>query len=134
MGRIRGERSLDVYMNGELTGTWTLDREHRFTYAESWWTSSRARSLSLSVENEWLCSRIMEHYGMAVPSCETMVFGKEKVLAVERFDRRLSQDGSWIIRLPQEDICQATGRWEAQKYENEGGPGRFTRPSGRYNF
>ena len=28
----------------------------------------------------------------------------------------------WIARLPQEDLCQATGRPPTQKYESEGGP------------
>ncbi|WP_322887870.1 hypothetical protein ACIOG3_18100 [Yersinia rochesterensis] len=27
-------------------------------------------------------------------------------MIVERFDRRLSNDSRWIVRLPQEDMCQ----------------------------
>lgn len=46
-----------------------------------------------------------------------------KVLVVERFDRQLSNDKTWIIRHPQEDMCQANGVSPALKYENEGGPG-----------
>lgn len=42
---------------------------------------------------------------------------------MERFDRRWSADGSWLVRLPQEDFCQALGISPALKYENEGGPG-----------
>jgi serine/threonine-protein kinase HipA len=44
-------------------------------------------------------------------------------LIVERFDRRLSADGSWILRLPQEDFCQATAVSREQKYEADGGSG-----------
>jgi serine/threonine-protein kinase HipA len=40
---------------------------------------------------------------------------------VERFDRRVA--GGRILRLPQEDFCQATGTSPLVKYENEGGPG-----------
>ncbi len=46
-----------------------------------------------------------------------------KVLVVERFDRRLAPDGSYWLRLPQEDFCQATGTSPEAKYESQGGPG-----------
>ncbi len=79
--------------------------------------------LSTSVENEWLCSKILAAYGIPVAPCEMAVFGEQKVLIVERFDRRLSSDRRWIARLPQEDLCQATGTAGDQKYEADGGPG-----------
>ncbi len=42
--------ALNAWMNGELVGTWTADRAtHAFTYAASWITSPKARSLSLSL-------------------------------------------------------------------------------------
>lgn len=50
-------------------------------------------------------------------------FDEYRVLVVERFDRRLAQDRSWWMRLPQEDLCQATGTPPACKYESDGGPG-----------
>lgn len=76
-----------------------------------------------SVENEWLCSRIMQAFGLPVARCEIMHFEDMKVLAVERFDRRLTADSSWIVRLPQEDFCQATGTSPLHKYQADGGPG-----------
>ncbi|NUX53982.1 type II toxin-antitoxin system HipA family toxin [Paraburkholderia youngii] len=76
-----------------------------------------------SVENEWLCSRIVEAYGLPVARCEIARFDEQKVLIVERFDRRLSSDATWIVRLPQEDMCQATGTSALHKYESDGGPG-----------
>lgn len=76
-----------------------------------------------SVENEWLCSKIMAAYGIPIAPCEIAEFEDQKVLIVERFDRRLSHDGSWIIRLPQEDMCQATGTSPLHKYQSDGGPG-----------
>ena len=45
------------------------------------------------------------------------------MLIVERFDRRWAADGSWLMRLPQEDMCQAAGIPGSMKYEVEGGPG-----------
>jgi serine/threonine-protein kinase HipA len=65
--------------------------------------------LSTSVENEWLCSQIVRAYGIPVATCRIETFSEFKVLVVDRFDRRLASDGKWFLRLPQEDICQATG-------------------------
>lgn len=79
--------------------------------------------LSRSVDNEWLCSRILTAYGIPCARCEISRFGDFRVLVVERFDRRLAADGEWWIRLPQEDFCQATGTPPARKYERDGGPG-----------
>ena len=45
------------------------------------------------------------------------------MLVVDRFDRRLSADGQWFMRLPQEDFCQATATAPALKSECDGGPG-----------
>jgi serine/threonine-protein kinase HipA len=79
--------------------------------------------LSTSVENEWLCAQVAREFGLRVADCEMAEFGRYKVLIVERFDRRLSDNGRWWIRLPQEDFCQATGTPSARKYESDGGPG-----------
>ncbi|MGI4813873.1 MAG: type II toxin-antitoxin system HipA family toxin [Janthinobacterium lividum] len=76
-----------------------------------------------SVENEWLCSKIVSAYGLPIAQCEIAEFEDQKVLVVERFDRTLSSDRSWILRLPQEDMCQATGTSALQKYQSDGGPG-----------
>jgi serine/threonine-protein kinase HipA len=79
--------------------------------------------LTTSVENEWLCAQILREYGIPIARCEMAQFGAQRVLVVERFDRRLASDGSWIVRLPQEDMCQATGTPPARRYESDGGPG-----------
>ncbi|MDO8543561.1 MAG: type II toxin-antitoxin system HipA family toxin [Opitutaceae bacterium] len=75
-----------------------------------------------SAENEWLCSRVMQAFGLNTASCEILEFGRRKVLAVERFDRT-RQPAGWIARLPQEDFCQAFGLPSTRKYEADGGPG-----------
>ena len=64
----------------------------------------------------------MQRLGLNTARCEILEFGKRKVLAVERFDRRLQRAG-WIARLPQEDFCQALGLPGTMKYESDGGPG-----------
>lgn len=79
--------------------------------------------LSDSVENEWLCHLILEAYGLPVAPTEMLAFAGIRVLVVERFDRRWSADRSWLIRLPQEDLCQALAIPPTLKYESDGGPG-----------
>jgi len=79
--------------------------------------------LSDSCENEWLCLQIAECFGLPVANCEILYFEDIKVLSVERFDRKLSSDDSWLMRLPQEDMCQALGMSSNLKYQSSGGPG-----------
>jgi len=82
-----------------------------------------AVDLSTSLENEWLCLRVMKGFGVPAAEGQLAIFDGEKALIVERFDRRLSEDDSWWIRLPQEDFCQATGTAPGLKYQSDGGPG-----------
>lgn len=79
--------------------------------------------LSDSVENEWLCHAIFKAYDIPVANTEMMTFEDVKTLVVERFDRRWARDKSWLIRLPQEDMCQALNISPNFKYESDGGPG-----------
>ncbi len=79
--------------------------------------------LSDSCENEWLCSKIISEFGVPVADCEIQKFDKVKVLIVKRFDRVLAPNKKWIIRLPQEDMCQALGFSPNLKYQSDGGPG-----------
>ena len=76
-----------------------------------------------SVENEWLCARILRAYGLPVASCEIGRFGSQKVLVVERFDRQLHSSRKYWLRLVQEDFCQATATPSSMKYESDRGPG-----------
>lgn len=78
--------------------------------------------LTNSVENEFYCLRLLRAFGLATTDAEIATFGGIKVLVVQRFDRRWTKDGR-LLRLPQEDCCQALSVVPAGKYENEGGPG-----------
>jgi serine/threonine-protein kinase HipA len=79
--------------------------------------------LRQSNHNEWLCLEILKAYDIDVAKAQLASFEDQNVLITERFDRRWSKDGSWLMRLPQEDFCQALGVSPALKYENHGGPG-----------
>lgn len=84
---------------------------------------NRRADLRTSVENEWMCSKIIEGFGLDVAHCDIGIFGDTKALIVERFDRKVAVQGDYWLRLPQEDMCQATGIPPIQKYEADGGPG-----------
>ncbi len=83
----------------------------------------RNADMRSSVENEWLCSKIIRAYGIPIAECEIGRFGSQKVLIVERFDRLLHSSGKYWLRLVQEDFCQALGLPSTRKYEADGGPG-----------
>jgi len=84
---------------------------------------ARQADMRTSVENEWLCARLLEQFGIPVPRSEIKVFGNQKVLIVERFDRRYVAEQNYWLRLPQEDFCQVLGKPSSAKYEKDYGPG-----------
>jgi serine/threonine-protein kinase HipA len=84
---------------------------------------SMRADMSTSADNEWLCMAVLRELGLPVANADIAQFGAYRVLVVERFDRRWMDEARWIARLPQEDLCQATGTPAQTKYENEGGPG-----------
>lgn len=75
-----------------------------------------------SVGNEYLCLKIAKASGFETANSQMMMADGIKALAVERFDRKMAPDNSWIMRLPQEDFCQVSGTSPARKYEVDGGP------------
>ena len=78
--------------------------------------------LSNSVENEYLCLKLLAALGVPAAHTEIAEFGGRRTLVIERFDRRWTTDGR-LLRLPQEDICQALSVPPTRKYQSEGGPG-----------
>jgi serine/threonine-protein kinase HipA len=83
----------------------------------------RRVDFTTSVDNEWLSLRLLRAYGLDAAQAEIRTFGEQRVLVVERFDRAPHPEEGWLMRLPQEDFCQALGVSPHRKYENQGGPG-----------
>lgn len=79
--------------------------------------------LASSVENEYLCMEICRNFDVPTAGCEIAQFNGKSVLIVERFDREI--DGARILRLPQEDCCQALSVPPDIKYQSDGGPSMF---------
>lgn len=78
--------------------------------------------LSQSVENEYLCTKLAEAFGLPTAAVEIADFGGTRALVIERFDRQWTKEGR-LLRLPQEDCCQALSVPPSRKYESDGGPG-----------
>ena len=78
--------------------------------------------LSNSVENEFYCLKLAAHFGLPVAKAEMQTFGSAKALVIERFDRKWTKDKR-LLRLPQEDCCQALSVPPTRKYQSDGGPG-----------
>jgi serine/threonine-protein kinase HipA len=79
-------------------------------------------NLTNSVENEFYCLKLLQGFGLDVNHAEMQTFGTTKVLVIERFDREWTK-ANRLMRLPQEDCCQALSVMPSLKYESDGGPG-----------
>jgi serine/threonine-protein kinase HipA len=78
--------------------------------------------LSNSVENEHFCLELVAAIGLPVAKSQIIDFAGKRVLSIERFDRTRTRDGR-LLRVPQEDCCQALSVPPSRKYESDGGPG-----------
>ncbi|MBR1735366.1 MAG: type II toxin-antitoxin system HipA family toxin [Alphaproteobacteria bacterium] len=72
-----------------------------------------------SIENELFCLALAQKIGIPVPDFELLRLDR-KYLVIKRYDRA-EKNGS-VIRLHQEDLCQAMGIPSENKYQKDGGP------------
>lgn len=72
-------------------------------------------------ENEHFCLALARAVGLPAAASQVLRFRDETAIAVERYDRLRS--GKQVLRVHQEDVCQALGAMPTKKYQNEGGPG-----------
>ena len=77
--------------------------------------------LSNSVENEYYGLAVMKAFGLPVNKTEIKSFGDTKSLVIERFDRAWRDDGA-LLRIPQEDFCQALSIPPSRKYQSDPRP------------
>lgn len=74
-------------------------------------------------ENEHICLMLARGLGLPAAQSKVMRFKNEIAIVIERYDRQ--HKGNDIIRVHQEDVCQALGIMPTKKYQNEGGPSAF---------
>lgn len=70
--------------------------------------------------NEHLSLRTLAKAGLLVAESRFMDFDGAAAIVVERYDRHVSDSG--VVRIHQEDFCQATSTLPRRKYESQGGP------------
>lgn len=71
--------------------------------------------------NEAYCMRVAGRVGLGVADTSMMQVASTPCLYVRRFDR-IGEGFGQVIRVHQEDMCQALGVMPAAKYEENGGP------------
>jgi len=71
-------------------------------------------------ENEHFCLALARSLGMPTASAELMNFGGVPVVVSARYDRIRHEHR--VLRIHQEDTCQALAKLPERKYQNEGGP------------
>lgn len=69
--------------------------------------------------NEYLCMKLAGAIGLNVPQVD-IIEGDYPLFIVERFDR--TKVKTEIVRIHQQDFCQAQGLTSLKKYESDGGP------------
>jgi len=74
------------------------------------------------VENEHVCLALARALRIPAASSEVMSFHDEVAIVVERYDRQATQRTRAVVRVHQEDLCQALGLMPTSKYQNDGGP------------
>lgn len=74
-----------------------------------------------SVHNELFCILLAQMSGIEAPECTIKYAGDVPVFLIERYDRVKNESGH-LVRLHQEDFCQALSVLPEIKYQNEGGP------------
>ena len=72
-------------------------------------------------ENEHICLALARACGLPAAISRVIRFQDEIAIVVERYDRVPA--GNQIVRVHQEDVCQALAVMPTRKYQNEGGPG-----------
>ena len=73
--------------------------------------------------NEHFCLELARAAGLPAVRSEVLHTGNASVFVSERYDRFRQNGSKTILRLHQEDCCQALGIAPQKKYQSEGGPG-----------
>ena len=70
--------------------------------------------------NEHLCLAAARRAGLVAAHSWVGTFEDQSAIVVERYDRIV--EGALVVRIHQEDVCQALGIAPAAKYQRDGGP------------
>lgn len=73
--------------------------------------------------NEHLCLATARLLGLRAARSQIVTFDDQTAVAVRRFDR-FHREGA-VVRVHQEDLCQALAVHPDDKYQSDGGPSRL---------
>jgi serine/threonine-protein kinase HipA len=88
--------------------------------------------LAGQVENEHFCLSLARALGLRAARSRVLQLRDTAVILLDRYDRLrlqgrklmpLDKAGGRVVRVHQEDLCQALGRHPSGKYQSQGGPG-----------
>lgn len=113
LGGNQGKFALGLYDNAWCECRGTAPTTHIF--------KNGVMGFKLQALNEYICMATAKRSGIAAADVAYQFFEDEPALIVSRYDRAHHPDGS-IVRLHQEDFCQALGVMPNQKYTSDGGP------------
>lgn len=77
--------------------------------------------IQFSEFNEFFCMQLAKKMGLDVADSFLLTIKDKAFYVTQRYDRTIDENG-YIVRLHQEDFCQALKIEPKIKYENEGGP------------
>ena len=119
-------RQLDTWMNGELVGTWSMDRQlHRFRYAPGWSASPHFRPLSLSMpltaSGELRGDMVRNYFDNLLPDNQAIrerLFNRYRLASTEVFDllEALGRDCVGAVQLLPPG--QAPQGWQSIHYDS----------------
>lgn len=133
--RLRGLRAESDRWSNEHD-RWSLaGAQSKFTLArtESGWAFTEGTAASTHIVkpgilgyrgqalNEHLCQKAFGAVGIAAAATAYHEFDGEPAIVVTRYDRIISPDGT-VVRIHQEDMCQALAVMPHLKYSSDGGP------------
>ena len=71
--------------------------------------------------NEHVCLQTALNLGLSAVRSQVRYFGSVQCIVIQRFDRATDDNGR-VVRIHQEDLCQALGIHPEYKYQGDGGP------------
>lgn len=82
-------------------------------------------SLESQALDECVTMRLAKLCGLPVADARMESFGGVPAVVLRRYDRFTNPANGEVIRIHQEDLCQATATMSSQKYAADGGPSSF---------
>jgi serine/threonine-protein kinase HipA len=137
LGEIIRRLRADADTVVDVFGRWSLAGQHgkiALTRARGAWYEPTGRHPSTHIAKvgistlphsdiaEFITLRAAGNLGIPAARVELAEFDGAQAIIVERYDRVIDDETGEIVRVHQEDLCQALGLPPTTKYQFEGGP------------